>query len=247
MKPENVDLGLAGRTVLLTGAAGAMGSSIADALRRAGAGVIGLDLAPGSAIRICDVTDECATERIFAEAVAEEGVTDVVHAAGTVVVGTVSETPAAEFRRVIELNLVGSYIVARASVRHLAPGSTLTLVSSQAGLKGGACWSAYAASKGGVNRLVDCLAEEAAEQGIRVNALCPGSVDSPMMDRSVAALSEATGQTETSIRERYRRKIPLGRPASLKEVAHACLLLMSPLSSFVHGTAFVVDGGELTR
>ena len=68
-----------------------------------------------------------------------------------------------------------------------------------------------------------------------------------MMDRSVAALSEATGQTETSIRERYRRKIPLGRPASLKEVAHACLLLMSPLSSFVHGTAFVVDGGELTR
>ena len=94
---------------------------------------------------------------------------------------------------------------------------------------------------------MDCLAEEVADRGIRVNALCPGSVDSPMMHRSIAEISRITGQSEAVIRDRYRHGIPLGRAASLEEVANACLLLLSPLSSYVHGTALVVDGGELTR
>ena len=247
MKPGNVELGLGGRSALVTGASGALGSAIGSALRSAGARVFGLDLVPGPDIQLCDVTNSLETDRIIAEAVAREGITDIVHAAGTVAVGTVDHMPATEFRRVVEVNLVGSYIVAQAAIRHLGPGATLTFISSQAGLKGGACWSAYSASKAGVNRLVDCLAEEVAERGIRVNSLCPGSIDSPMMDGSVTALSRITGQSEATIRDRYRRSIPLARAASLEEVAHACLLLISPLSSYIHGTALVVDGGELTR
>ena len=247
MKPEADGLGIDGRSVLVTGAAGALGSAICNALRRQRARVLGLDLVPEPGIRCCDVTLPAETARMIAEAVERDGVTDIVHAAGVVAVGTVEGMDAAEFRRVVEVNLVGSFNVAQAAVRFLPRGATLTLLSSQAGLKGGACWSAYAASKAGVNRLVDCLAEEVADRGIRVNALCPGSIDSPMMDHSIAELSRITSQSEAAIRKRYRRSIPLGRAASLDEVANACLLLLSPLSSYVHGTALVVDGGELTR
>ena len=247
MNEECDQLGLTGRTALVSGAAGALGNAILRALADAGATVVGVDLHAAAEIRTCDVTDERAVDDFVQDAVAHEGVTDIVHAAGALALGSVRDTPASVFRRVVEVNLTGSYIVARAALRHLAPGGTLTLVSSQAGLKGGALWSAYSASKGGVNRLVDCLAEESAELGIRVNALCPGSVDSPMADRSITELSRITGQTPAEIRERYRRSIPIGRPASLEEVARACLLLISPLSSYVHGTALVVDGGELTR
>ena len=247
MKPEYDGLGIEDRSVLVTGAAGALGSAICSALRREGVPVLGLDLVPGPGIRRCDVTLAAETERMIAGAVETDGVTDIVHAAGTVAIGTVDGMDAAEFRRVIEVNLVGSFNVAQAAVRLLPRGATLTFLSSQAGLKGGACWSAYAASKAGVNRLVDCLAEEVADRGIRVNALCPGSVDSPMMDDSIAQLSRITGRSEAVIRDRYQRSIPLGRAASLDEVANACLLLLSPLSSYIHGTALVVDGGEFTR
>ena len=247
MPSRNINLGIRGRTVVVTGAAGALGSAIAVALRRAGANVIGLDLVAGPDIRRCDVTKSDETQRVIAEAITRDRTTDIVHAAGILALGSVDTMSAADFRRVIEVNLVGSFIVAQAAIPLLARGTTLTFISSQAGLKGGGCWSAYSASKAGVHRLVDCLVEETVGRGIRINALCPGSVESPMMKNSAAELSRITGESIESIMSRYQRGIPLGRIASMEEVAHACLLLISPLSSYVHGTALVVDGGELTR
>ena len=88
MKPDCDGLGIEGRSALVTGATGALGSAICGALRRAGARVSGLDLVPGPGIRCCDVTHSAETEQVIAEAVEQDGVTDLVHAAGIVAVGT---------------------------------------------------------------------------------------------------------------------------------------------------------------
>src|SRR4029077_6362362 len=103
--------------------------------------------------------------------------TDVVHAAGIVSVGRVEDLTAAELRGVLEVNLVGSFLVARAAAQAMTGGGSITLMSSQAGLRGGANWSAYSASKAGVIRLAERLAQELAPRRIRVHALRPGDGD----------------------------------------------------------------------
>ncbi len=245
---SNVDSrALKGRVALITGAAGGIGSAIYGAFREHGAHCLGVDLSAQGDIAQCDVSDAASVEQAFDACARLGALTDVVHAAGTVVLGPVADMQPEEFQRVLDVNLTGSFLVARAAVRRLNDGGTLTFISSQAGLKGGALWAAYAASKGGVNRLVDCLAEEVGPRGIRVNGICPGNVDTPMAEVAISKLAEMMDSSVESIKARYVSGIPLRRFARPEEVASLCVFLASEQASYLHGALLSLDGGELTR
>ena len=237
---------LAGRVALVTGAAGGIGQAVVTAFGQAGARCLAADLAAGPGVRACDVTDEASVAAAVAAAAELGPLTDVVHAAGIVSVGSVAGLTAAELRRVLEVNLTGSFLVARAAAAAIAGPGSLTFISSQAGLRGGANWSAYAASKAGVNRLAESLAQELAPRGIRVNAVCPGTVQTPMIQSAIGRLAAESGQPAGDIAARYLAGIPLGRFARPQEVASVCVFLASAAASYVTGTSMVVDGGELS-
>src|SRR3954452_2705582 len=128
---------LAGRRALVTGAAGGIGGAVADAFEQAGGSVGRVDVRGDDGVLACDVTDEAAVADAFDRVGAGGAITDVIHAAGVAEVGPVAETTLESFRRVIEVNLTGSFLVAREAARRLPPGGNLVLVASQAGLKGG--------------------------------------------------------------------------------------------------------------
>ena len=196
---------LAGRHAIVTGAASGIGAAAARALDEAGASVTKLDVSAGEGIIACDVTDERAVESAFADATP---FTDVLHAAGIMSTGEVSTLALSDFRRVIDVNLIGSFLVARASARRIADRGTITLVASQAGRKGGAGWSAYCASKFGLIGLVESLAQELAARGVRVNAVCPGTIDTPMTRLAINQLADHRSMAPAS----YSRRLPRGNP-----------------------------------
>lgn len=235
-------LDLGGRVVAVTGAAGGIGSAVGRMFAAAGADVVGLDVLAAQGVLRCDVGDEAA----LAEALGGvAGLTDVVHAAGTVAVGSVADTAVAEVAAVLAANLLSSFVVARVASPLLPAGGTMTFLSSQAGLRGAPEWSAYGASKAGVLTLVQSLAGELGPRGVRVNAVCPGSVRSRMMDEVAGKVAGLRGTTAQAVLARYARASPLGRMAEPDDVAGACLFLASPLAAYVTGVALPVDGGEV--
>jgi NAD(P)-dependent dehydrogenase (short-subunit alcohol dehydrogenase family) len=171
-------------------------------------------------------------------------VTDLIHCAGAVSVGDVLEVPAGEIRRVLEINLTSAFIVAQAVGKLVGPGAAMTFLGSQAGVHGAPGWAAYCAAKAGIVRLVEALAKELGPSGVRVNAVCPGTVDSPMTEHAVAVISAGEGIDAARVMQRYREQNPLRRIASTDEIAGVCLFLSSPLASFINGASIMVDGGE---
>lgn len=236
---------LAGRRAVVVGAARGIGKATADAFEAAGAQVVRLDIAASGPVHACDVTDEASVSKAFEAAAGP--IDDVIHAAGIATIGAVADMSAAEFRRVVDVNLTGAFLVAREAARRLPSGGNLILVASQAGLKGGRLWGAYSASKGGLLRLADCLTEELAPQGVRVNTISPGTVDTEMVSKAIADLATEAGTDAEAIRARYQAAIPMGRFARPQEVAAAIVAICSGLFSYVNGSNIVIDGGELSR
>jgi NAD(P)-dependent dehydrogenase (short-subunit alcohol dehydrogenase family) len=232
------------RTAVVTGASGAIGAAVASRFAAAGAHVTGLDVRPGNGIVGCDVTDETAVAGVLAGVAARRQVTDIVHCAGVLAVGDVIAMPTADVRRVLDVNLVGSFIVARAAGPLLGPGAAMTFLASQAAVHGAPGWAAYCAAKAGVVRLVEALAKELGPGGIRVNAVCPGTVDSPMIRHAARLIAAGHGGDAETIERRYQRENPLRRMASADEIAGVCLFLSSPLASFINGASVLVDGGD---
>ena len=238
---------LAGRRAVVTGAARGIGKAIADAFDEAGATVVRVDIRASGTVRSCDVADEESVVRAFEEAAAEGPIDDVVHAAAIAAVAALADMSAAQFRRVLDVNLTGAFLVAREAARHLRHGGNIVLVASQYGLKGWPLWGAYCASKAGVLRLADSLVGELAPQGIRVNTISPGSVDTEMVSTSTANVAQQSGADAAAIRARYEAAIPMGRFARPDEIASVAVALCSGLCSYVNGSNIVVDGGELSR
>jgi NAD(P)-dependent dehydrogenase (short-subunit alcohol dehydrogenase family) len=238
---------LAGRRAVVTGAAGGIGKAIADAFDQAGATVVRFDIKASGSIHSCDVADEASVARAFDDAAGAGPIDDVVHAAAIASIGSVADTSVAEFRRVLDVNLTGAFLVAREATRHLRRGGNLILIASQYGLKGWPLWGAYCASKAGVLRLTDSLVGELAPHGIRVNTISPGSVDTEMVAKTTADLARQSHVDAATIRAQYESVIPMGRFARPEEIASVGVALCSGLCSYVNGSNIVVDGGELSR
>jgi NAD(P)-dependent dehydrogenase (short-subunit alcohol dehydrogenase family) len=235
---------LNGRTALVTGAAGAIGTAVARRFATAGAHVIGLDVRAGEGIIGCDVTDAAAVGQVLGGIGTGRQVTDLVHCAGVLSVGDVLAVPIGEIRRVLDVNLLSCFIVAQAAGSLLGPGATMTFLASVAGVHGAPGWAAYCAAKAGVIRLVEALAKELGPAGIRVNAVCPGTVDSPMIRRAAELIAAREDADPATVSRRYEQGNPLRRMASPEEIAGVCLFLCSPLASYINGASIMVDGGE---
>ena len=238
---------LAGRRAVVTGAGRGIGKAIADAFDEAGATAVRLDIKAFDAVRACDVADEASVARAFAEVAAEGPIDDVIHVAAIGVVGALADMPLADFRRVIDVNLTGAFLIAREATRHLDRGGNLVLFASQYGLKGWPLWGAYCASKAGVLRLADSLVGELAPKGIRVNSISPGSVDTEMASTTIADIARQSGTDVEALRAGYEAAIPMGRFARPDEIANTVVALCSGLLSYVNGANIVIDGGELSR
>jgi NAD(P)-dependent dehydrogenase (short-subunit alcohol dehydrogenase family) len=229
------------RRILITGAASGIGRRTALLFAAEGAALTLLDrnleglaelaretrgLAVGA-----DVTDEASVAHAVERgAAAMGGIDGVVNAAGIVIRGPVLEIGVAEWRRVIDVNLTGIYIVVRCVLPWLAKATGATIVNIASGqglLPNRPGMTAYAASKGGAVTLTRALAAELAP-AIRVNSICPGMVDTPMT---------ADGPRDVT-------PYALRRIAEPLEIAHAILFLAGAESSFVTGAALAVDGGR---
>lgn len=242
---------LKNRVCLVTGAASGIGLACAQRFAAEGAAVMGLDLeesdewraleAPGGKeFQVADVRDGTAQETAAKALHAAFGRIDVLlTAAGTAGGGTVHQVEESEWDRVLDINLKGTFLSCRAVLPTMIEqrcGSIITIASIE-GLEGSEGGSAYNASKGAVVLLTRNMAMDYGRLGIRVNAICPGFIDTPM-SRAVFAMDSMT-----PIREKVQQQHKLGRFGKPEEVAGAALFLASDDSSFVSGQAIPVDGG----
>ncbi len=234
---------LTGRVAVVTGAASGLGSACAQRFSAEGATVVGFDLAGGAPVASehrVDVADEAAVAAAMDAVVDAEGRVDiVVNSAGVAGGGPVHLLDAAEWDRVLRVNLTGTFLVCKHALRHMVPqrsGSIVNFASIE-GLEGTEGGSAYNASKGAVVLLTKNLAIDYGRLGIRVNCVCPGFIETPMFESVMGS------GFMTEYRERYREEHKLGRFGQPEEIAAATLFLASDDASFVTGHALVVDGG----
>ena len=230
---------LDGAVAVVTGAGSGIGAACSERLSAEGAAVSTLDIA-GDVDHHVDVRDEPAVEAAFDSLVRDHGRLDVVvNAAGVAGGGPVHLLDGDEWDRVVDINLKGTFIVDKHSAIHMLArgrGSIINIASIE-GLEGTEGGSAYNASKGGVVMLTKSVAIDYGRRGIRVNCICPGAVDTPML-RSIA---DSDGMD--LYREKLREEHLLGRFARPSEIAAAAAFLASDDASFITGHALVVDGG----
>jgi NAD(P)-dependent dehydrogenase (short-subunit alcohol dehydrogenase family) len=238
-----MDVALGGRRIVVTGAAGGIGSAVVRRLERASAEVFASDVSAAPGVYRCDVTSEDEVASLFAAAAADGPVTDVVHAPGICMTATIAETSFEDWRRILNVNLDGTFLVAREAARTLPDGGAIVFIASVAGLTGDPYFGAYCASKFGVVALTQVLARELGHRGIRVNAVCPGGVRTDMSDQTIREDAARYGRSPEVLRELYSADPFLNRWADPSEVADACLYLLSDAASYISGHSLVLNGG----
>ena len=245
------DLDFSGRSILVTGAASGIGAACALWLAERGAGRLvlvdrdeeGLNrLGLAAASFIGDVADPALWERIEADA---GQVDHAVLNAGIGAGAAIAESSFEDWRRVLSVNLDGAFLSLRTALRLMPDGGSIVLTASVAGLKAEPGTAAYAASKAAVIQLAKVAAKEAAPRGIRVNAIAPGGVDTPIWDDLpfFQGLVAQTGSRAAAIEAMARMATPLARYAAPEEIAGQIGFLLSDLASNITGTVLVSDGG----
>jgi len=235
-----------GLVAVITGAGSGIGLATANAMLHEGARVAALDLTPPPARDrllplTCDVTDQASVEAAVTAAVAHLGGIDVlVNNAGIGAQGTVEDTDIAEWQRVFDVNVFGMVRMSKACVPHLRASRAPAIVNtasivSWTGLPKRAC---YGASKGAVYALTLAMAADYAAERIRVNCVCPGTVDTPWVARLLAASANPHAARANLIARQ-----PIGRLGTAEEIAAAITYLASPAAGYVTGSALQIDGG----
>jgi NAD(P)-dependent dehydrogenase (short-subunit alcohol dehydrogenase family) len=235
------------KIVLVTGAAGAVGRAVADAVKREDGVAIATDLAPRTGIdHALDVTSEADWQTVLGEVERAHGRLDgLVNAAGIALLATIEDTDYASWRRVLAVNLDGTFLGCKLALALLKrSGGAIVNLSSISGIVGGHNLAAYNASKGGVRLLTKSVALHGArlKPPVRCNSVHPAFLEGPMVDDILAQ----TAQPEVA-RSRIARDIPLGRLGQPSEVADLCVYLLSDESRFVTGAEFLIDGGLTAR
>ena len=195
----------------------------------------------------CDVTDDTQVRAVVQAGLERFGRIDIlVNAAGIITPDGVATLDDAVWLRQLDINLAGTMRTMRAVLPGMIEqgSGAVVNIASVAAFNAGADSATYAASKAGVVALTRSAAQAYGPQGVRVNALCPGWVDTPMAQREMQDLAQDLGITEAEARQRTVARIALGRMADADEMAAACLFLASDDASFITGVALVADGGS---
>ena len=249
---------LAGKRALITGAASGIGRATALLFAREGAAIsiVDLDEAGGQAVAQtigdegvpavvipCDVTQGAECEQAVQQTIGELGGLDILfNSAGIIHRATVLQTTEPEWDRVMSVNVKSLFLMSKYAIPIMAEagGGVIINVASGWGLVGGPKAAAYCASKGAVVLLTKAMAIDHGGQNIRVNCICPGDIDTPLLRDEARQLGEPVDRFLVQAAER-----PLKRIGAPEDVAQAALYLASDASSFVTGAALVVDGGGL--
>ena len=235
---------LEGKVCVITGASGGIGGASAELFAREGARVAGVDLLPGAPGELSlevDVTDDDGVREMYARVRAELGRVDVLfNNAGISPTddGSVLETSLEAWQRVQDVNLKSVFLCCKHGIPHLLEGgggSVINTASFVATMGAATSQISYSASKGAVLSLSRELGVQFAREGVRVNALCPGPVDTPLLRELFAKDAAAAA--------RRLVHVPMGRFARAEEIASAALFLAGDESSYVNASTFLVDGG----
>jgi NAD(P)-dependent dehydrogenase (short-subunit alcohol dehydrogenase family) len=238
---------LEGKIAVITGAAGGIGAAAVEAFQREGAKVVGVDLvegSPGDLALAVDVTEEFAVQQMYAQVAERFGRIDILFNNAGIAPDddtSVLETTLEAWQRVQDVNLKSVFLCCKHGIPHLlnndAPtrGSVINTASFVAVMGAATSQISYTASKGGVLALTRELGVEFARRGVRVNALCPGPVDTPLLRELFSKDPERAA--------RRLVHVPMGRFGTPEEIANGVLFLASDESSFMTASTFLVDGG----
>jgi NAD(P)-dependent dehydrogenase (short-subunit alcohol dehydrogenase family) len=240
------------KSILITGGASGIGAGIAERFSEAGYAVAVFDWNGGGADEMArrlkkygpaisihgDVSEPADAERAVAQTVTAFGSLDVlVNNAGIEIVGTVASLSVEDWDRLLGVNLRGAFLLSKFAVPKMKPGSSVVNISSVHAFASYADNAAYDSSKAGLLGLTRAMALDHGSSGIRVNAVCPGYIQTPMMDKWL----DSVPNREATMRE-VLRSHPLGRIGTPRDIAEAVFFLCSEAASFITGTFLVVDG-----
>jgi len=244
---------LAGKTVLITAAAQGIGRASTELFAKEGARVIATDISKqhldelagiaGVETRLLDVTDDAAIKQL----VADIGTVDVLfNCAGYVAAGNILDCDDKAWDFSFNLNAKAMFHTIRAVLPGMLAkksGSIVNIASAASSVKGVANRFAYGASKAAVVGLTKSVAADFVAQGVRCNAICPGTIESPSLNQRITTQAKESGKSEEEVRQAFVARQPMGRIGKAEEVALLALFLASEESAFTTGAIHMIDGG----